>query len=117
MAFRNICKIMSAVVVIVAAAAGCQKADSFEGPLGLHSRRIVLPAETGSTPIMVFSNTSWKVKFTSEVSWAGIDRLSGEGSSCIYFSYAANYGEEREVALAFEASGVRDTVVVVQSGK
>ena len=58
MAFRNICKIMSAVVVIVAAA-GCQKADSFEGPLGLHSRRIVIPAETGSTPIMVFSNTSW----------------------------------------------------------
>ena len=116
MDFRNICKAILAVAVIVAAA-GCKKTDHFDGALGLHSRRIVLPAETGSTPIMVFSNTSWKVKFTSEVSWAGIDRLSGEGSSCIYFSYAANYGEEREVALAFEASGVRDTVVVVQSGK
>ena len=116
MDYRNILKITVALAIMVSAATGCRKADQFEGPLGLHSRRIVLPAETGSTPIMVFSNTEWTVKFTSEVSWAGIDRLSGEGSSCIYFSYAANYGEEREVSLAFEASGVRDTVVVVQSG-
>jgi hypothetical protein len=117
MDFRNICKAILTFAVVVAAAVGCKKEEHFEGPLGLHSRRIVIPAETGSTPIMVFSNTSWKVKFTSEVTWAGIDKLSGEGSSCIYFSYAANYGEEREVALAFDASGVRDTVVVVQSGK
>ena len=117
MDYRSVYKAIIAVAIIVSAVSGCKKADAFEGPLGLQSRRIVLPAETGSTPIMVFSNTSWTVKVTSEVSWAGIDKLSGEGSSCIYFSYAANYAEEREVSLAFDASGVRDTVVIVQSGK
>jgi hypothetical protein len=112
---KNIFRLILAFVITAFLACGCSKEDPFEGPLGLQSRKIVLPAETGITPIMVFSNTTWTVSMTPKVSWAGIDRLSGKGSSGLYFSYAANYGEAREVTLAFEAGGVRDSVVVVQN--
>lgn len=112
---KNVLRSVMAFAVLVLSVAACSKEDPFEGPLGLQSRRIVLPAETGVTPVMVFSNTTWTVTMTPKVSWAGIDRLSGKGSSGLYFSYAANYGEAREVALAFEAGGVRDTVVIVQN--
>ena len=115
MDYRRILKSILALVAAMFFAAGCAKEDPYEGALGLQSRRIVLPAEVGRTPIMVFSNTTWTASFSSEVTWAGIDKLSGKGSSCIYFSYSANYGEEREVTILFEADGVKDSVVVVQS--
>ena len=112
---KNILRSVVAFAILAFSAAACSKVDPFDGPLGLQSRRIVLPAETGVTPIMVYSNTTWTVTMTPKVSWAGLDRLSGKGSSGVYFSYSANYGDEREVALAFEAGGVRDTVVIVQN--
>ena len=101
---------------VCAAVAGCRK-DPFERPLGLQSRRVVLSAETGITPVIVYSNTNWTVSFSSEVSWAGLDKLSGQGSGGVYFSYAANYGPERQVTLVFEAGGVRDTCVMVQQAR
>lgn len=113
---KNILAAFLAIALAACAGVGCKKSDPFERELGLQSRRVVLSAETGITPVMVFSNTSWKVKFVEAVPWAGIDRLSGEYSSGIYFSYAANYGRARKVSLAFEAGSARDTVVMVQKG-
>ena len=111
------CKIICLwTVVLLLAIPGCRKADPFEKALGLQSRRVVLSAETGITSVTVYSNTSWTVHFFPEVSWAGLDRLSGRNTSGVYFSYAANYNLARKVALAFEAGGVRDTVWMVQKG-
>ncbi len=112
-------KLFRALLVLAfvfAAFAGCRK-DPFERPLGLQSRRVVLSAEAGVTPVIVYSNTDWTVSFTSEVNWAGLDKLSGRGSGGVYFSYGANYGPERQVTLAFEAGGVRDTCVMVQQAR
>ena len=116
MDYNKIFRLVLILTLLVAVVSGCRKEDPFDGPLGLQSRRIVLSAETGVTPVMVFSNTSWTVELTPKVSWAGLDKLAGEGSSGVYLSYAANFGETREVALAVEAGGVRDTGVVVQNG-
>lgn len=110
---RNLCLMAMTVMFI---AAGCRKTDPYEGALGLQSRRVVLSAETGLTPVMVYSNTSWTVKLAPKVSWAGLDRLEGENSSGLYFSYAANYNLARKVALAFEAGEIRDTVWMIQKG-
>ena len=101
---------LSAVIL-----AGCSEDDPFDGELGLMSRLVELPAETGITPVIVYSNTCWHVHFTSEVDWAGLDRLSDEGSSQVKLAYAANYGRARKVALAFEAGSTRDTVVMIQA--
>ena len=109
---RNICLMVVTILFI----AGCRKTDPYEGALGLQSRRVILSAETGLTPVMVYSNTSWKVKLAPKVSWAGLDRLEGENSSGLYFSYAANYNLARKVALAFEAGVIRDTVWMIQKG-
>lgn len=98
-------------------AASCQQKAEFDNPLGLLTDETNLSAEAGSTPIIVYSNTQWKVSLTENVDWAGIDRLSGEGMGQVRFDYAENYGPERRVGVAFEAGTIRDTVYMIQAGK
>ena len=95
----------------------CQEKAEFDNPLGLLSRTVNLSAEAGSTPVLVYSNTQWKVSLTEDVDWAGIDRLEGDGMGQVKFNYAENYGPERRVGIAFEAGVVRDTVYMIQAGK
>ncbi len=95
----------------------CQQKAEFDNPLGLLGHTVNLSAQAGSTPVLVYSNTQWKVSLTEDVDWAGIDRLSGEGMGQVKFNYAENYGPERRVGLAFEAGVVRDTVYMIQAGK
>ena len=79
-------RIFLAMALLLIAVSGCRKADPFERALGLQSRRVVLSAETGLTPVTVYSNTTWTVHFYPEVSWAGLDKLSGKNTSAVYFS-------------------------------
>lgn len=95
----------------------CQQKAEFDNPLGLLTETTLLSSEAGSTPILVYSNTQWKVSLTENVDWAGIDRLSGDGMGQVKFNYAENYGPERSVGVAFEAGAVRDTVYMIQAGK
>ena len=95
----------------------CQKEAEFNKPLGLLAETTNLSAEAGSTPILVYSNTDWKVSLTEDVDWAGIDRLSGSGMGQVKFNYAENFGPERKVGVAFEAGEVRDTIYMVQAGR
>ena len=99
----------------VTAVVACAKRDPFERELGLQSRLVELSAEGGLTPVMVFSNTSWKAKFVTPVDWASLDRLSGEGSSQVKFAFAGNYGRARKVSVAFEAGAAKDTLVMIQA--
>lgn len=107
-------KTLAAIVLSVAVACSCSKKEPFERNLGLQSRHIEISSSTGITPVMVFSNTSWTAKFVDPVDWASLDRLSGEYSSEVKLSFAANYGPARKLAIAFEAGASRDTLVVVQ---
>ena len=102
-------------ILFAAAVCACAKPDPFTGELGLQSRLVEIPSEAGVTPVMVFSNTSWKAGFVSEVDWASLDRLSGKGSSQVKFAFAGNYGRARKMAIAFEAGSSRDTLVIIQA--
>ena len=103
------------ILLCTAAVCACTKPDPFEKELGLQSRYVEVDEKTGTTPVMVFSNTSWRAKFVTPVDWASLDRLSGQGSSQLKFSWAANYGSARKVSIAFEAGQTRDTLVIVQA--
>ena len=94
----------------------CQQKIEFDQPLGLLTETTNISSEAGVTPILVYSNTEWKVKLTEDVDWAGIDRLTGTGMGQVKFNYAENYGPERVVGVAFEAGEVRDTVYMIQAG-
>lgn len=101
-------------ILCAAIVCACVKQDPFERELGLQSRLVELSSEGGITPVIVFSNTSWHAKFVTPVSWASIDRLSGEGSSQVKVAFAGNYGCARKVSVAFEAGSARDTLVLIQ---
>lgn len=102
------------IAALLFSVVSCQQKVEFDHPLGLLTEVTNLSSEAGSTPILVYSNTDWKVKLTEDVEWAGIDRLTGTGMGQVKFNYAENYGEERKVGVAFEAGEVRDTVYMVQ---
>ena len=66
----------------------------------------------------MYATKNWNAHFVEKVDWASIDRLSGKENSEIIFSYAANYGVNRKVQLAFETEEhLRDTITLVQSGE
>lgn len=92
----------------------CAKKDPFERELGLQSRLVELSPEGGNTPVIVYSNTSWKAKFVTPVNWASLDRLSGRNSSQVKVDFADNYGRARKVCIAFAAGSARDTLVLIQ---
>jgi len=102
-------------LLCAAMAWACAKPELFERELGLQSRFVEVGSGTGTTPVMVFSNTSWTAKFVSGVDWASLDRLSGSCSSQVKFSWGGNYGRARKVKIAFAAGSARDTLVIVQA--
>lgn len=102
------------LTAVLLASSGCQKEVTYNHTLGLGSERNVLNASAGSTPVIVWSNTTWTARFDTPVSWAGIDRVSGKGIGQVIFSYDANYGDEREVVIRFAAGGEEKTITMVQ---
>ena len=48
--------------------------------------------------------------------WASINKLSGEGTNDLVFSYAANYGIARRVGIVLASGSRRDTVFMTQTG-
>ena len=101
--------------VMLLVAASCDQKAQFDHELGLSARTNHLTWQRGSTPVVVYSNTSWRCHFVSPVDWAVIDRVEGSGCGQIIFSYAANESEfERSVAIAFEAGSQNDTIMMIQ---
>ena len=94
----------------------CEKPAEYEGDLGFLSHRHVLGSGSGSTPVVVYSNTSWTVRPLEKVDWASVDRFEGYGYSQVRFDYAANYGQDRSVRLEFSTQTVKDTVEIYQEG-
>lgn len=107
-------KILLLLSVTVSVLLSCEKPASFNRPIGLQSRSIVVSSENGITPVIVYSNTAWAVNFMQPVNWASLDRLSGEGNAEVRFAYAQNYGRARKVVLRFDAGNAMDTLCVIQ---
>lgn len=96
----------------------CEKDFEWELPLAFTQKNLILSSGTGTTHILVYATKNWNAHFVEKVDWASIDRLSGKENSEIIFSYAANYGVNRKVQLAFETEEhLRDTITLVQSGE
>lgn len=96
----------------------CEKDFEWELPLAFTQKNLILPSGTGTTHILVYATKSWNAHFVEKVDWASIDRLTGKENSEIIFSYAANYGVNREVQLAFETEEhLCDTITLVQTGE
>lgn len=96
----------------------CEKEFEWELPLAFTQKNLILPAGTGTTHILVYATENWNAHFVEKVDWASVDRLSGKENSEIIFSYAANYGVNRKVRLAFETKEhLCDTVTLVQTGE
>ncbi len=110
---RNI-RALAALAALTAAVCSCDKAAEFEHGIGLLSEYNNLSADGGTTPIPVYSNTSWTVRFLSEASWASIDRLSGSGMGQVKFSWEPNYGRSRYVELEFAGGGETSVIKMYQ---
>lgn len=96
----------------------CEKDFEWELPLAFTQKKLILSSGTGTTHILVYATKDWNAHFVEKVDWASVDRLSGKENSEIIFSYAANYGVNRKVQLAFETEEhLRDTITLVQSGE
>ncbi len=104
-----------AALIMLLAAASCTKPVEYAHTLGLGSEKNVLSSASGSTPVIVYSNTDWTARFESPVDWAGLDRLSGTGIGQVIFSYDVNYGDERSVVIIFSAGGEERSITMVQS--
>ena len=104
-------------IMILAAAAACSKPAEYDQTLGLLSEYNVLSNAGGSTQVAVFSNTSWTVEMDHPVSWASIDRFSGNKSGYLVFDFEINYGRARRVILIFKAGGETRTLNMYQSAR
>lgn len=110
-------KKLALYIMILAAAASCSKPAEYDQTLGLLSEYNVLSNAGGSTQVAVFSNTSWTVEMDRPVSWASIDRFSGNKCGYLVFDYEINYGRARRVILIFKAGGETRTLNMYQSAR
>lgn len=98
--------------------ASCEKDFEWELPLAFTQKNLILSSGTGTTHILVYSTKDWNAHFVEKAEWASVDLLSGKENSEIIFSYAANYGVNRKLQLAFETEEhLRDTITLVQTGE
>lgn len=115
MKLRNI-KLFALASALVAMLAGCDRPFEMDLPLAVNSRLIELDKESGSTHVMVYSTGAWTAHLTENVTWASLNKLSGEGNSDLVFNYSANYGVARKVGIVLETAELKDTIFVKQKG-
>lgn len=113
---KRLVTIYIAVAAALMCAAACQKPPvEYAHTIGLGSEKNVLSASGGSTPVVVWSNTTWTARFDTPVDWAGLDRLTGEGIGQVVFSFEVNNtGEERSVSIIFTAGDEECSILMVQ---
>ena len=110
-------KKIALLIMVLIAAASCDKPAEYDQTLGLLSKYNILSNNGGSTQVAVFSNTSWTVEMDRPVSWASIDRFSGNKCGYLVFDYEINYGRARRVILVFKAGGETRTLNMYQSAR
>lgn len=101
---------------LLAGVTGCEKEFKMDLPLAVTARDLTLSKDAGSTHMLVYSDGNWKAHLGEDVEWASLDRKSGYGNSELVFSYSANYGISRKVAIILEKGALADTVTMTQQG-
>ena len=103
---------MAAVLILIGVAA-CSDRYEIEG-FRTQTDRYHLGKAEGKTPVIVYAGGQWKASLTEQVSWASLDRNSGDGLGQVMFSFTENTGLSRKVGVVIEYEGQRDTVVMYQ---
>lgn len=114
---KTVIKYLAVLFICACALTSCDNKAEFSRPLGLLSREVYLPSAAGVTPVVVYSNSSWTVEFTTPVDWAVLDRLKGNGVGEVKFSYSENFGKRRKVGVVFCSGELKDTVIMYQKSK
>ena len=104
------------ILTAAALLTGCQREFELDLPLAVSARDLTLSKDAGSTHVLVYSTGEWTARFTRNVNWASLNKLSGYGNNEIVFTYSANYGVSRKVGVVFEKGALTDTVMFSQNG-
>lgn len=105
-----------AAALLATAVCSCQKHYAFDRPLGLTSRAIKLTQYEGSTHIIVYSSGKWGGSLRKNVDWAQFSVLDDGEIGDILFSYSQNEGINRKAVIDLFCDGVRDSIIISQSG-
>ena len=96
--------------------ASCDRAFELDLPLAVDSHRLTVGQEEGLTHIMVYADGPWTASFDTDLTWATLDRTSGEGNSEVVFSCSENFGIARQARIVLSKSDLKDTVYITQNG-
>lgn len=92
---------------------GCAQKVLLEYPLALSAKRNDLPADAGSTNVIVYANTDWTISL-SECDWASIDKTSGSGLGSFVFRFDENPGPARKALVTVREGDRIATIEMVQ---
>lgn len=106
---RNI--LIAAILLLIA---GCQKIVEYDNPLSLSAERNILPATSGSTPIIVYANDSWTASLAQDCTWGKIDTTKGQGLGQLIFSWEENKGIARTAKLTVTSGDLSQTIELSQ---
>jgi len=109
-------KLILCALAILLSLWACQKPYQTKIDLGVNHEQIILPsAEEGHCFITVYSNGSWTIKISPSVSWARLDRSSGEGIAYPRLDYEENLdGVERVATVVVEGQGKKCEIKITQ---
>lgn len=104
-----------AILALTLGLGSCQNVFEFDRPLGITAENLSLKNLSGSTHIIVYSNGAWTAELEGDSSWSSINKLSGEGTADIVFSYSANYGVARKVDLVLRSGEDEKRITLKQA--
>lgn len=95
---RSLVFLLLSLTLLVAA--GCTRAyqDTYEH-LRVDRTLLIIPAEEGTIPIMVYYSGSWKAALDETCDWASLDATAGSGITAIHLHYQDNILTARETVL------------------
>ena len=113
-----VCKKILLAFALLAGLWSCDKPYEWDKPLAVDSRLVKLTAKEGKTRVIVYSDRNWTCSVHSEEDgdWGRIDKSGGSGLGDMLFTYEANPGVTRTLAIALAAGAVKDTVRMQQAG-
>jgi len=114
-----VCKISTmlfAAAILTASVCSCQKNYAFDRPLGLTSRTIKLTQYEGATHIIVYSSGKWEGMLRKNVSWAQLSVVDDGLIGDMVFTYSENDGINRKAVIDLLCDGVKDSIIIAQTG-
>ncbi len=98
----------------------CQRETAqSEIDLAVNDKTLNLPAEEGSTHVLVFARSAWSVVLTDPCEWITLEKSSGSSDGEFILGWDTNAGVRRRASLTLSADKVDEPIVITlnQSGE